>query len=232
MKTVVIGDIHGKRIWKDIIEKENPDRTVFIGDYFDSYTVDPLTQLDNFKDIIEFKKHNDVILLIGNHDFHYFPEIGNVGTSGFQPHLFHSFSQTIDENRDLLQMCYCQDKFLFSHAGISVSWLKNVFKKEWTPSTIPDLINNLFIYKPKYFSFAGLDPYGDDPQQSPIWIRPKSLKRTNNNTNVYRKYVQVVGHTRMRKIEYSGRCYFVDTLDFSGEYMVIVDGIEQINKFN
>lgn len=33
MKTVIVGDIHGRTIWKDILEKEQPDRVVFLGDY-------------------------------------------------------------------------------------------------------------------------------------------------------------------------------------------------------
>jgi predicted phosphodiesterase len=36
-KTVVIGDIHGRDSWKQIIKDQNPDRVVFMGDYFDSY---------------------------------------------------------------------------------------------------------------------------------------------------------------------------------------------------
>ncbi len=37
MKTIVIGDIHGRTSWKDIIEKEQTwDKVIFIGDYFDS----------------------------------------------------------------------------------------------------------------------------------------------------------------------------------------------------
>ena len=39
MKTIAIGDIHGLSIWKDIINKENPDKVIFIGDYFDSFDI-------------------------------------------------------------------------------------------------------------------------------------------------------------------------------------------------
>ena len=40
MKTIVIGDIHGRTIWKQIVI-ENPDfdKLVFIGDYFDSFDI-------------------------------------------------------------------------------------------------------------------------------------------------------------------------------------------------
>ena len=31
MKTVVLGDTHGRSFWKLITHKENPDRVIFIG---------------------------------------------------------------------------------------------------------------------------------------------------------------------------------------------------------
>lgn len=55
MKTVVIGDIHGRSIWKLIVNIENPDRIIFIGDYFDSFNIKGEEQLNNFLDIIEYK---------------------------------------------------------------------------------------------------------------------------------------------------------------------------------
>jgi metallophosphoesterase superfamily enzyme len=87
-KTIFLGDTHGRSTWKDIIRNENPDRVVFIGDYFDSHDKEltAAVQMFNMKEIIEFKKTSgiEVILLIGNHDYHYFSEIGYNGTSGYQ----------------------------------------------------------------------------------------------------------------------------------------------------
>ena len=36
MKILALGDIHGVDYWKQAIEKEKPDLTIFIGDYNDS----------------------------------------------------------------------------------------------------------------------------------------------------------------------------------------------------
>lgn len=71
MKTLFLGDIHGRDIWKDIINKENPDKVIFIGDYFDSFNILWDIQLLNFLDIMEFKKNSEkeVITLLGNHIF-------------------------------------------------------------------------------------------------------------------------------------------------------------------
>ena len=86
MKTLVLGDTHGTSFWKLITNIEKPDRVIFIGDYFDSFDIKLDEQLQNFLDIMEYKKSSgvDVICLIGNHDHHYFPEIGDTGTSGYQ----------------------------------------------------------------------------------------------------------------------------------------------------
>ena len=56
MKTVVIGDIHGRSVWKLIVNMEKPDKVIFIGDYFDSFDIKGVDQLSNFQDIIAFKE--------------------------------------------------------------------------------------------------------------------------------------------------------------------------------
>ena len=32
MKTIVFGDIHGRMEWYDIVQAENPDKVIFLGD--------------------------------------------------------------------------------------------------------------------------------------------------------------------------------------------------------
>jgi len=257
MKTVVIGDIHGRSVWKLIVEMEKPDKVIFIGDYFDSFDISGVEQIHNFKEIIEYKETSfsregtleehktNVILLIGNHDHHYFPEVGNTGTSGYQSTLAPSISQVIDENRHHLQMAYQMDEFLFTHAGVSSVFMDQAFDKNgWTVETLEADLNEMFKYKPKTFIFGEhalmnkmsyLDPYGDSEDQSPIWIRPKSLMRANKDT-LRKQVIQVVGHTQQEQIDKKGgatggRYYFIDTLGTSGEYMIIEDGKISFNTW-
>ena len=121
MKTIFIGDIHGRPIWKDIVAKENADRIIFVGDYFDSFGIPGVDQIHNFKEICEFKRNSDkeVILLTGNHDLHYM-HIGET-YSGFQPALQFDISQVLSENMDLLQMAYSFDDFLIFKVSFLVS---------------------------------------------------------------------------------------------------------------
>lgn len=246
MKTLVLGDQHGRSNWKLAVHLENPDRVVFMGDYFDSFDISGVEQIQNFKDIIEYKEtaftnagkddqhKTKVVLLIGNHDHHYFPEIGNTGTSGFQNKIAPSIMQVIDENRHHLQMAYQFDEFLFTHAGVSPVFMDQVFGQNgWNKETIAEDLNELFKYKPKAFEFNGFDSYGDNTTQTPIWIRPRSLMSSNktHDKGLKKDYIQIVGHTEVKKLDLEGsqknaggRYYFIDCMGSSGEYLIIEDG--------
>ena len=233
MKLLAIGDIHGRDTWKSIIEKENPAVIVFIGDYFDSFDVPTDKQVNNFLDIIAYKESNpdkEVILLIGNHDIHYFPNMGNNGTSGYQTMGKYVIEPVIEKNIHHFQMCFQYDKFLFTHAGVSEIWLE---EQGHISGDIPRFINELFKYRPNSFLFNGMQPNGDDIYQTPIWIRIKSLLASSKH--LAKTYVQVVGHTSVESIFkqnaiFHGKYYMIDTLGNKNvEYLTIVDNKPLIN---
>ena len=66
MKTIVLGDTHGRGIWQLIVQRENPDRVIFIGDYWDSFDIPFLDQMYNFKQIVHYARTSDkeVILFL------------------------------------------------------------------------------------------------------------------------------------------------------------------------
>lgn len=246
MKTVVLGDTHGRSNWKLAINQEQPvDRIIFIGDYFDSFNIPGIEQIDNFKQIIQYKQNNpqvEVVLLIGNHDYHYFPEIGYNGTSGYQSGIAPSITQVIDENRYHLQMAYGFDNYIFTHAGVSPTFMDGEFGDEgWAKENVVSQLNDLFKYKPKSFEFNGVDAYGDNTYQTPIWIRPGSLMSVNkkHKKGLKKDYIQIVGHTAMRRIDLEGsdkftggRYYFIDTMEKSGDYLIIEDKLLRVNSVN
>lgn len=242
-KTLILGDTHGRSTWKLAVHQEQPDRVIFIGDYFDSFDIPGIDQIHNFKEIIHYKETNpqiEVVLLIGNHDHHYYPEIGYTGTSGYQSGIAPSITQVIDENRHHLQMAYSFGDYLFTHAGVSPVYMDQVFgKDDWSIENVVVDLNELFRYKPKAFEFNGFDGSGDNTTQTPIWIRPRSLMSVNkkHEKGLKKDYIQIVGHTQMRRIDLEGsdkftggRYYFIDTMDTSGEYLVIQDNNLTVNS--
>lgn len=252
MKVIAIGDIHGRDIWKQIVNQEqDADKFVFVGDYFDSFTIKGNDQINNFLDIIEFKKtsNKEVILLLGNHDYHYYPGIDETGTSGYQTLMAPSIKHVVNDNKNHLQVAYKLDEFVFSHAGLSSEWLDDMVVG-WDVNNMVDKINELFTYRPdtiayRSFKYYGFDNtkgvlsagYGDEVYQGPIWIRPKSLLSINKDTQdgKYTKketlknfIIQVVGHTPQEQIDIEGkatggRYYFIDTLEYGQNQYLIID---------
>ena len=248
MKLVAIGDIHGRDIWKQIIAQEqDADEFVFVGDYFDSFTVKGPDQINNFLDIIEFKKQSKVpvTLLIGNHDYHYYPGIDETSTSGYQTVLAPSIKHVVGDNKQYLQAAYQSGEFVFSHAGFSSVWLDDIVEG-WDVNNMVNRVNELLQYQPgliAYRSFKminetewyGAQGYGDETFQGPLWIRPKSLMKANYDT-LRKQIIQVVGHTPQKQIDIKGmstggRYYFIDTLEYNqGEYLVVTDGVVSLGK--
>jgi len=216
-KIIVIGDIHGRNIWEDIVNTTTADKYIFIGDYFDSYNIISRNKIiDNFKKIIELKdsRPDDVVLLIGNHDYHYMPFVYDT-YSGFDRVLKTMIgTDLLIENLHKFKMCHRECDFLFSHAGISNAWL---ILNGWNGEPIDEFVNDMWKYKPDVFKHNGIDPYGDNINSSPIWIRPKSLMASNHNS---KEWIQVVGHTSFDNLTIIDNYYFIDCLA-NNEYLTI-----------
>ena len=49
-KTIIIGDVHGRDQWKQIVAQEkDADTVIFLGDYFDSFNISAVEQMHNLK---------------------------------------------------------------------------------------------------------------------------------------------------------------------------------------
>ena len=249
MKLVAIGDIHGRDYWKQIIEQEqDADVFVFVGDYFDSFTIKGSDQINNFLDIVEFKKQSKVpvILLIGNHDYHYYPGIEDSGTSGYQTLMAPSIKHVVSDNKQYLQAAYQVGEFVFTHAGLSSEWLDDIVNG-WSVDSLDATINDLFRFQPNKLAYRsykqvgstiyGVGGYGSETFQGPLWIRPKALMAANKKT-LRKQIIQVVGHTPQDNIDIKGkstggRYYFIDTLEYGqNQYLVVKDGVVSLGELN
>jgi predicted MPP superfamily phosphohydrolase len=229
MEIIAIGDVHGRDYWKYLPETHSFDQLIILGDYFDAFDITGKEQIRNFEEIIAFKESypDKVVLLFGNHDFHYLPAAREINEtySGYQDKYAYQISFLLQEHMNLLQMSYKWENYLFTHAGVTNTWLKNA---GYDGEEIDMFINDLFKHKPRSFLFNGTDPHGDNVTQSPIWVRPGSLRK---NAYDYEHIKQIVGHTPMEKLEVAAdRFFFIDTMGSSREYLILNEGGVRVDK--
>jgi hypothetical protein len=195
MRIAVIGDIHGRRRWEVFwkLIKEY-DLVVFLGDYMDSHIISINDQILNLRRIIQFKKTypDKVVLLLGNHDVGYLDPVIN-RCPGNDMHNLVQIADIFVQDEDLFTYAKEADGFLFTHAGISSTWLDR-YNGEYRDLPIEDQVNLIIENKPTALSFYSnqgrtFSNTGDDISQSPVWIRPQSLARVMGHPK------QVVGHT-------------------------------------
>ena len=226
MKTLALGDIHGKTIWKDIIKKENPDKVIFLGDYVTMHDdISSEKQIANLEEILDYKEANSskVILLRGNHDGQHLG-YSWAECSGLDRTVLEYMSEETFKERflSLTQWVYIDKELntIFSHAGVSRVWMESVnCDIEDLNTLIP---SELFGFTPDSL----FDCYGDSVTQPPTWIRPRALCKCNISG-----YDQVVGHTpvthgivNIRKATKENRnIWLCDALGLS-KYLLIENG--------
>ena len=127
--TIVLGDIHGSTYWEKVVN-ENPDcRFIFLGDYLDPYEdVAPEKLIENLKEIMQLKndRHDEVVLLLGNHDLHYFCS-DMEPSSRFDFMIAEEASALFRENIHLFMYAFQVENCIFTHAGISERWFIHDF---------------------------------------------------------------------------------------------------------
>jgi len=127
-KVLAIADVHGRTDWEDICKHALKHKfdIVFLGDYVDSFTVNPYVIYSNLSNIIKFKKENpyNVHLLLGNHDYAYI--FHQHQTSGYSIGMADSYRELLNGNINLFDVAYgyrAKDKYyLFTHAGVVDLW--------------------------------------------------------------------------------------------------------------
>lgn len=133
MKIITIGDIHGRNVWKQALEKE-ADLYIFLGDYLDADISMPTPQLPqvipNFKEMVEAKIKNPdkIILLLGNHDIHYRWYPKHICARFMRPQADYLHNYFV-EHRSLFQSAFQIQNYLWTHAGLSQSFLQALWAK-------------------------------------------------------------------------------------------------------
>lgn len=218
-KCITIGDVHGRKNWKDFADIKfllyaetgaagyggfvpEYDYYIFIGDYTDSFNITNEKIKENLLEIIRFKTlyPDNVILLWGNHDVNYFLNEpwkkmeGNV--TGFSPDAHFDFYDIFNTNRDLFQLAFQIDNYLWTHAGVHTGWYNHTFKRamgdiDIDDLTIADQLNEAFRYR--IDCLFDYDWYrGGSPRKvgGPLWC-----SKQYSYTKPLENYHQIVGHT-------------------------------------
>lgn len=219
MKIISVGDIHGRAYWKEI-NPTNYDKIIFVGDYCDSYTHSDVEIQSNLLDIIDLKKKfpDKVVLLLGNHDIHYmFLSEGYEG-SGFRPSMAVNLNMIFRHHKDLFQIAFQIDNYLWSHAGVSFGWhdcnkkeIENIAERFETIN-LADTFNHMLLKSENRilqqigrkrggrYSFGGI-----------VWA-----DRSETREQYIDGYHQIVGHTPINVItkfgDEKGSIRYIDVL--------------------
>lgn len=232
-RILVLGDTHGHDSWKAVVNHDDFDKVIFLGDYLDSFTVKPEVIANNFCDLLNFKQSmgDKCKLLYGNHDHSYW---NAERCSGYKFHAVSMYMPLLEDafKESLIDLIHIEGDIIFSHAGVSDFWMRNIagfsdpkditfenIEEQYAGKVIGDGIEvkDTGLDLLNWNAYAGYDGYGNTISQSPIWIRPQSLLKSKVDG-----YRQIVGHTNMgTPVEEQG-LYFNDLLpDY---YIIVEDG--------
>lgn len=208
MKRIAIGDTHGRHGWRKFLDGDF-DEFYFVGDYFDDYQETPAqSQIVNFFAIVSAaRKDPRIKLCLGNHDFHYLRGLPyHERYSGYQRGPHWDITIALESAMDVIKPVYVtEDKYIISHAGVTKTFMDRF------SLTDPLEINDLFLRNRMSLAWVGHDPYGNDPENGPIWVRPEALLGDKLGG-----YKQIVGHTKVQKILTQEDVTFID-VDTSNE---------------
>lgn len=219
MKIISVGDIHGRPYWKEI-DPSKYDKIIFVGDYCDSYTHSDVEIESNLLNIIELKKNNPdkVVLLLGNHDIHYmFLSEGYEG-SGFRPSMAINLNMIFRHHKDLFQIAFQIENYLWSHAGVSFGWY-DYNKKEiediaerFDTINLADTFNHMLLKSEnRILQQVGRKRDGRYSFGGIVWA-----DRSETREQYIDGYHQIVGHTPINTItmfgDEKGSIRYIDVL--------------------
>lgn len=218
---LVVPDVHGRTFWRNVINSDLP--VVFLGDYTDPYYQEGITNqqaLEEFKDIISLAKENPdrITLLLGNHMLHY------VGLSPdscrFDIYNWEEIYKLLVDNKQLFSNGFLWDNTIFTHAGITIPWLRKNDLENTSIEKVLNVINTFefsdeFIKAPNYYmdcfdhpiTQIGQSRGGTYLSGSPAWA---DLIDVRSNPAFTEQYIQIFGHTLKDIVIHEKNYYMCD----------------------
>lgn len=228
MKVLTIGDLHEKDVWKTRVNQNDWDVCVFIGDYVDSWTHDDTTCINNLRDIIAFKQSDpdSIFLLLGNHEISYMDTAYRC--SGFQPSMYLAINDILSREKDLFQVAFQVDNYLFTHAGVTKKWYVHSqdIIEDFSGYNLAETLNNIHNSSKQPILHTVGKLRGGHGFGGITWADKTELME-----GPLPDYHQIVGHTPVPNIEkytkFMGTEYkdrsvvFTDCLDKIEEYLLL-----------
>lgn len=211
MRILSISDVHGRSVWKRVIEvyKGRFEKIVFLGDYVDSFNLTNIEIMDNLNEIIEFKKANMkmVELLLGNHDNQYIQHNNNsLRCSGRRPEADFDLYEIFNQNKSLFQVAFQYENYIYTHAGIHIGWYTK-FKKALSEcmidleevifNNIADELNFAYELNLETLYDCGFHRGGDKQVGGIFWA-----DKNETYNKPLKEFHQIVGHTHINKIKH------------------------------
>lgn len=200
MRLLVMGDPHGRT---EIINwaYENIDEDthiIVVGDYVDSFDEANYDIISCLREFCFLKQEwpDNVTLLWGNHDLQYlFLTDRKFRCSGFRESIANALFELFRYNKDKFVMAAEIHGMLFTHAGVTNTWLNAHNEHCRDLPRVADQVNEIFKYTPNAFTPQGTDWLGNSVEESPVWVRPEALLKDMAHP------LQVVGHTALPEPE-------------------------------
>ena len=216
-RLIIIPDVHGRDFWRKAVIDHPDGEFLFLGDYLDPYGFEDIAEDEAFRgleDIIRFKEENPgrVTLLWGNHDLHYmYPELMG---SRYDFYNAERNARLFQDHQALFQMA-CETeaagkRFLFSHAGIGMGWIRHNFPALKPEEVNATLLNDLFDHPAFLSALRDVSAYrgGNKRYGSMVWA---DILEQSDIDNQFPGVVQVFGHTLMREqFNFENRIYCLD----------------------
>ena len=140
----------------------------------------------------------DVVLLLGNHDLHYFCEDACVGTR-FDMEIAEAASWMFLNNIGLLQYAFQDGEYLFTHAGVSQLWFDYDFCGDASRSVAEQLNNPAADQMPALLRVGYVRGGRRGDTGGIFWADKSELE------DPLHGFTQIVGHNRVAEVtEHTG----------------------------
>ena len=203
---LVLPDIHGRTFWKEPLKyKDKFDHIIFLGDYFDPYPSEGITQqeaIENFKELInsftEEELEDKVEFLLGNHDGHYLYDIPEASRLAKNPTINKEITSLLTNLRDKYNQLILNTwitientTYLFTHAGINKEWFDS--NSQVCDINTPGLIKQYSIPN-NWVAIAQVGRIrGGFGAGGPLWDDVREFV----NQPKFSSYYQIFGHTQL-----------------------------------